>query len=353
MEEKANKGTQSEGNEMLHLSEERPFSYDDLYGLSFGQFYRYELNDEIYIEGQVVSNDGVTAIIKVTFRYMECYFDILHYYEVRQFFPSFFDDEAQRLTEYLCIDIETECNLFSRDPDNNALMLQQYDENGNLSSTPADIFTVRAERLKKKLSHELKKIEDEEKRKRDSQTGPIVNIDLLDAAVHEMYVEHDHEIGIEDNNLDYSFNRSLHWLRHRNCAILTAWRGKYSRKENDERNQELQQSLRSFGYGVIRVRGCYAEMGRSAEKENSFLVFDLEDTPDFCDRIYEQSVRYEQDCFLYKPVEEEMAFLIGTNEAFGIDRIESAGVMRINSSESDNYSEIGTGRVSFENKTNN
>ena len=88
-----------------------------LFDLSLGQEYRYYVDDEVYVEGKVVSNDGVTAIIKVTDRYGEGFFQILYYKEVRQYFPAFRDDEAERLTEYLCLDIETECNLFFREPE--------------------------------------------------------------------------------------------------------------------------------------------------------------------------------------------------------------------------------------------
>ena len=122
------------------LSEERPFSLDEIYGLSKGKFYRYYVNDEIYVEGQVISNDGVTTIIKVTDRYGEGFFEILYYKEVRKFFPSFRDEDAESLTEYLCLDIETECNLFFRDPDSDDIMLQVFDENNERSLIPAEPF---------------------------------------------------------------------------------------------------------------------------------------------------------------------------------------------------------------------
>lgn len=131
------------------LSEERPFSLDEIYGLSKGKFYRYDVNDEVYIEGQVVSNDGVTAIIKVTDRYGEGFFEILYNKEIRQFFPSFRDKEAESLTEYLCLDIETECNLFFRDPDSDTIMLRVYNDNNECSLIPAEPFKFRMERLKR------------------------------------------------------------------------------------------------------------------------------------------------------------------------------------------------------------
>ena len=339
--------------------EDNPIKSDD--SLSIGQKYHYTVGEimdqEIYIEGNVVFNDGVTAILKVTYRFHECWFEILYYDEVRHFIPLFIDAEAQRQTEYMCLDVETECNLFYRDPDTDVIMLQHYDEEGNLSFIPADASEFRMERIKKKLIYELTLREAQKKSKTEKskkQHSTLIIIDLQGLAIDKMYAEYDKLKGNpnSDDTLSYSLNRSLYWLSNRNCAILTAWRGSYTKAENNRRNQELQNSLRNLGYGVIRVKGCYAEVGRPVEKENSFLVFDLDDTPDFKDKIFEQSELYEQDCFLYKPLDEEVAYLIGTNDDFGKGKIITAGAMRINSMDAENFSEIASGRVSFEKDSN-
>lgn len=329
--------------------------------LSIGNKYHYTVGEmcgeELYVEGTVVFNDGVTAILKVTYRYGECWFEILYYNEVRRFIPLFLDTEAQRQTEYICLDVETECNLFYRDPDTGVIMLQHYDDEGNLSFIPADVYEFRMERIKKKLIYELTLREAQNKEKGEiskKQYGTLIIIDLQGLAIDKMYAEYDKQKGnpSSDDTLSYGLNRSLFWLNNRNCAILTAWRGSYTKAENNRRNQELQNSLRNLGYGVIRVKGCYAEVGRPVEKENSFLVFDLDDTPDFKDKIFEQSERYEQDCFLYKPLDEEVAYLIGTNDDFGKGKIITAGALRINSMDAENFSEIASGRVSFEKDSN-
>ena len=104
-----------------------------------GNKYHYTVgywgSEEFYVEGNVVFNDGVTAVIKVTDSYEECWFQLLYYNEVKQYIPSFYDAEAEKLTEYLCLDVETEYNLFFRDPDTDAIMLQHYDEEGKDSLT--------------------------------------------------------------------------------------------------------------------------------------------------------------------------------------------------------------------------
>lgn len=325
--------------------------------LSIGNKYHFTVGElcgeELYIEGDVVFNDGVTAILRVTFMYEECWFQTLYYHEVKLFIPTFYDAEAERLTEYLCIDVETEENLFFRDPDTGKIMLHQYDEENHHFLIPADASKFRMERIKKLFIYQFEEWEKDKKEKEDAakkKYGCLIRVYVLGNAIENMYDEYDKHKGnpSSDETLSYSLNRSLHWLNNRNCAILTAWRGNYSKKENNHRNKELQNSLRNLGYGVIRVKGCYAEVGRAVEKENSFLVFDLDDTPDFKDKIYEQSERYEQDCFLYKPLDDEVAYLIGTNNDFGKGIIITAGAMRINNDDAENFSEIASGRVSFE-----
>ncbi len=316
------------------------------YGLSVGQKYIYHLDSEITVSGSVVFNDGVTAIIKVNDRYSEGYFEIIYYKELRQIFSFFYDAEAQPLTEYLCLDIESESNLFYRDPDEGTLMKQCYDDNGNFNPVPLDPFSFRMERLKKKLIYELEKIDVEKEEKLKNTVDPVVNVDLSQSAIDEAL--QDFGIDSDEDVLKYSLNRTVYWLNNRNCAILSAWRGEYSRTENDRRNSELQLSLRELGYGVIRVKGCYAEVGRPIGKENNFLVFDLEDSHEFREKIYEHSERYNQDSFLFKPINEDNAYLIGTNDVFGKGKIKNLGILHINSITAENYSEVGSGRISFE-----
>lgn len=152
-----------------------------------------------------------------------------------------------------------------------------------------------------------------------------------------------------DTNANLS--RALGWLTKCDCAILTAWRSGKLRKENDDNNRELQLKIRSYGYGVSKVRGCYTEMGKPTSRENSFLVFakTLGDRL-FYDRIFELSARYEQDCFLFKPAgRAETAYLIGTNERFisqyGQKKV--AGKLSLASMEASEYSRIGSGRICF------
>lgn len=74
-------------------------------------------------------------------------------------------------------------------------------------------------------------------------------------------------------NVNANLSRALGWLTKCDCAILTAWRSRKLRKENDDNNRELQLKIRSYGYGVSKVRGCNTEIGKPTTRENSFLVF--------------------------------------------------------------------------------
>ena len=150
--------------------------------------------------------------------------------------------------------------------------------------------------------------------------------------------------------INASLNRVVYWITTTDCANITAWRSGNKRAINDANNKELQETLRAMGYGVIKLQGFYAEVGQDVSKENSFLVFDQNDDPNFYENLYKLSEKFDQDCFLYKAAEEDVAYLIGTNEAFIRDNGErvEAGRLRIGNLSAKAYSEIGSGRISFE-----
>jgi len=147
-----------------------------------------------------------------------------------------------------------------------------------------------------------------------------------------------------------SLNRAVYWITTTDCANITAWRSGNKRAINDANNRELQETLRAMGYGVIKLQGFYAEVGHDVSKENSFLVFDQNDDPNFYDNLRMLSEKFDQDCFLYKAADEDVAYLIGTNEDFIKDNGErvEAGRLRIGNIDATTYSAIGSGRISFE-----
>lgn len=88
----------------------------------------------------------------------------------------------------------------------------------------------------------------------------------------------------------------------------------YTQKQNRERNKELKSVLLKFGYGVTYVLGSYLEGGVTKSIENSYIVVNLNDDPKFRENLFKLSEYYNQDSFLYKPKDDEFAYLIGTNK---------------------------------------
>lgn len=190
-----------------------------------------------------------------------------------------------------------------------------------------------------------------------SKYDKLIDIRIPEEELGEL-VEHDilSKGSNKDSILNTSFainaslNRAVYWITTTDCANITAWRSGNKRAINDANNRELQETLRAMGYGVIKLQGFYAEVGQDVSKENSFLVFDQNDDPNFYENLYKLSEKFDQDCFLYKAAEEDIAYLIGTNEDFIRDNGErvEAGRLRIGNLSARTYSEIGSGRISFE-----
>lgn len=138
---------------------------------------------------------------------------------------------------------------------------------------------------------------------------------------------------VVDSNLD----RIEKWINSKEIAGITAFRKelkdvhnqeatlidkpidgtpeerRYSKQENRARNRDLKMALARKGYGVTSVMGLYPE-GGVPKTEESFLVVNLPDDPEFYDVLFRLSEWYNQDTFLYKPKGEPEAVLVGTND---------------------------------------
>lgn len=177
----------------------------------------------------------------------------------------------------------------------------------------------------------------------DFEIEELINHEIIIDEPQTIVTENDWEMVPKNASL----NRVRHWLARVNCATLTAWRGDNNRETNDSLNFELQKQLRDFQYGVIKLKGYYQEVGKEAGFENSFFTFDIHSDPDFYQNIRYLSESYNQDSFLYKAANEEMAYIIGTNKYKGYTR-EPAGRLRFGNMDAKMFSQIGSGRFSFE-----
>ena len=115
-----------------------------------------------------------------------------------------------------------------------------------------------------------------------------------------------------------SLSRVLGHIMEHDSAIVTSFRGEYSRKENYERNRKLKAHLLSVGYGVTKIEGSYIENFETPQaievSEQSFFVSNRNDDSAFFDSIESLGEQYEQDSVLIIPLGGKDAYLIGTRE---------------------------------------
>lgn len=143
------------------------------------------------------------------------------------------------------------------------------------------------------------------------------------------------ELSFRDKRrFDSNINRITKWINEKDIAGITAWRSRlenihdpektlkdiaegaaYSISMNKKRNRDLKTMLLSKGYGVTNVRGIWTNDQGDKEQEQSFIVVNLKDDPNFQENIATLSEYYNQDAYLYKPKGEEAAVLIGTNDS--------------------------------------
>ena len=135
-----------------------------------------------------------------------------------------------------------------------------------------------------------------------------------------------------------SWSRVLQWINSYDIATITAFRSKlkdvtehtfipenkqvgdsFTLQENRVRNKELKAKLLSCGYGVTNIHGNYIEGISGADAvevgEESFFVVNLKNDSNFYNELFQLSEYYNQDSFLYKPKEDEQAYLVGTNNS--------------------------------------
>ena len=161
----------------------------------------------------------------------------------------------------------------------------------------------------------------------------------------------------KQNLYESTMNRVMNWIKNYECATLTAWRDQYtditdntfkpthiyheknvvdgktvgrgnkhagakmqqgehfSTEEKKYYNRELKAALLCLKYGVTNIRGSYKECGKNESQEESFLVVNLNDDPNFKNNIFKLSEYYNQDSFMYSPKGSDEGFWVGTNNA--------------------------------------
>jgi hypothetical protein len=99
--------------------------------------------------------------------------------------------------------------------------------------------------------------------------------------------------------------------------MITAFRGQYDIKTNENRNTSLVSDIRTAGFGFVMVTGYYVENpGTKKErrvKEQSFLVISNgNDSGRLKAFLKTAGEKFDQDSVLYKDSSSDDAILIGT-----------------------------------------
>lgn len=114
-----------------------------------------------------------------------------------------------------------------------------------------------------------------------------------------------------------SLSRIYQHSQESNIGMITAYRGDYSKQQNETRNSNLISDIRSAGFGFVPVVGHYIENPGTPEEmkviEKSFVVISsADDSGRLKGFLKRMGVKYNQDSVLYKDASEEQAVLIGT-----------------------------------------
>ena len=303
--------------------------------------------DDAFIKGEVIYFDELsTIVVEVKDMTQDMFPFTMFANEVESRFTSIELKNNDPYQRYLCLDTKSMTSLFYYDIETGCLADAVYDYDGNFVDYDIDIDFEEGEEpiLPEGVAPE-------------QVTIRLSQEDIEELEAKEVLLRTD-EIEIPNADGEFSIKpdacsiaRASSWFNTRDCAILTAWRQGKVRKENDDNNRMLQQKLRELGYGVTKVTGWYPEENREMARENSFLIVNLNDEESFRDNLSKLSESYEQECFLYKRSGYDTpAVYVYTKDGgdFKKGDIKLLGRLRIGNMDAKAYSQIKTGRITFE-----
>jgi|GEM_PF-2779777 len=144
----------------------------------------------------------------------------------------------------------------------------------------------------------------------------------------------------ESNSImESNINRVTKWIEEKEISGITGWRNqienvvencgnkwdlenvgvKLTTRQKKERNRELKASLFGLKYGVTSIVGTFWENYNTKKQreviEESFLVLNLNDDPNFYNNLFKLGVYYNQDSILYKPKDSLEGYQVGTNKS--------------------------------------
>ncbi len=305
------------------------------------------INEDSFIKGEVVYIEDGCAVIEVKDMSKSMFIFTLFHDEVRRRFSRYDGKINNPYQKYLCLDTPSMTSRFYYDFETGQLADAVYDDDGTFLFYDIDEFDEGTPELQNPDGY-IPELIDIQLPKEDIESleecyafSESENMDIADA---------EDGVIIDATRADAcSVPRAMSWFNTRDCAILTAWRGYKSRKTNDENNRQLQQQLRDYGYGVTKITGWFSEKNKDAARENSFLAVNLNEEESFRDNVFNLSERYEQDCFLYKKAGYDTpAVYVYTNNDYKKGSEAFAGRLHIGNLDAKAYSQIGSGRITFE-----
>lgn len=126
-------------------------------------------------------------------------------------------------------------------------------------------------------------------------------------------------LNYSDFIIESSLSRIHNHIEKHSAGAITAWRGEYTRRENQDRNKKLLAYLQRQGYSVTSVKGSYIEnYGTDTAREvgeHSFFVVNNKVEGDDGGQLEKQLIKlgrmFDQDSIL--TVRNGKATLIGTS----------------------------------------
>jgi hypothetical protein len=115
-----------------------------------------------------------------------------------------------------------------------------------------------------------------------------------------------------------SMGRFLMKFKKYDAAVITAYRGHFSKSENKARNKQLYAMLASKKYSSTSVKGSYIENlgseNQNEVSEHSFVVVNHNNDAKFLDQIKRLGEKFDQDSVLIiQKGESPYAYLMGTS----------------------------------------
>lgn len=115
-----------------------------------------------------------------------------------------------------------------------------------------------------------------------------------------------------------SLSRLYRKYKEFDSGTISASRHYYTYKENHERTLKLKTELLKLGYSVTAIKGVYKENYGKPDQhdvhEESFIVFDYNNSKKLESDLIKLGMKYEQDAITYANASDGKYYLIGTNE---------------------------------------